>query len=128
MRNYRGKRKDNGEWVYGSPVKLLDGDVIIVSKAAQTSIGHPHYPAVSLGQYSRVLPSTVGQQIGLKDKNGKEAYDGDEIQVLVDGRWCKDVIHWSNYGWFPWDCDDSYRGKEFEILGNIHENPDVKSS
>ena len=65
---------------------------------------------------------------GLEDKNGKEIYEGDIIQinkdiyeVFWDGRWaefaCKCTSN--SLGWY-------HRGPEkVEIIGNIYENPDL---
>lgn len=52
---FRGKRLDNGEWLYGSLV-ILNGRYFIFDDANRHEVD----------------PTTVGEFTGLKDKNGKE--------------------------------------------------------
>lgn len=122
-RKYRGLTKE-GKWVYGWPLFF---------KAAVVIIPQEYLDDKSRASYNRnedglafeldsdcveVVPETVGQFTGHKDKKNKDAYAGDKIQTYVNGHWCIDIIHWTKYGWYPWACDDDYKGKEFEIIGH----------
>ena len=69
MRNYRGKRVGNWEWVYGWYKEQYDG----VYEKRRSFIFPINTPWISV----EVIPETVGQSTGLKDKNKKDGYKGD---------------------------------------------------
>ena len=88
--------------------------------------------------YAKYPDETILMQcIGLKDKNGKDIYEGDIVKAISFARWIG-VVEYSdeNQAFIFDDLDKKYRGKStvfmnqfddgFEILGNIYGNPDIR--
>ena len=67
---FKGKRLDNGQWVVGDLLHSYDDGVIIIPI---TKVGE------SKGGAFSVDPSTVCQYTGLKDKEGREIWEGDIV-------------------------------------------------
>ena len=118
---FRGKRMDNGEWVYGDllqPTEICD----IYEIANCESIDGTRY---------EVTPETIGQYTGLHDKNGKEIYEGD---ILKSIQW-SDIYLVKYIGTAFYLCRKGNNGfnkittlnnvEKSEIIGNITDNPEL---
>lgn len=128
---FRGKRIDNGEWVYGWYIQYEHMGVIkhyIVTNWAQ----------IYVNSYE-VDPETVGQYMGRQDQKGKEICKGDVIEYpyVYTGRNLKFTayVDWSDelLCYCLRNMDGTWKSEAHaydfennsEVIGNRWDNPDL---
>lgn len=129
---FRGKRKDNGKWVYGFYALF----------ASNKGLKHGIYTGAENGCVIpyEVDPETVGQFTGLTDKNGKKIFEGDIVkewsshwktplktevniyEVVCEYLGSLHLIRKTEYGE---NSTPLYRRSVVEVIGNIYDNPEL---
>lgn len=142
---FRGKTA-KGEWVYGYYVH----NTYAVGFAKEPTLYENHYiyskNFISESWFNtakvEVIPETVGQYVGIKDKNGKKVYEGDVVSCSYSN--CEVVFglygvdDYKTVGFFMkvnnalftneeddfiyWGFED---GDKIKVLGNVFDNPEL---
>lgn len=152
---YRGKRIDNGEWVEGYLVTVaiagkrfciilvpcegvirLDGRLLRLALDAIENGRKIAGISDINGNSFFVEPETVGEYTGVTDKNGKKIFEGDILRFRytgenrgVDGVAAvifEDGKFGVKWGWHSeLVALTGFANTSIEIIGNIHDNPEL---
>jgi len=126
---FRGKRKDNNEWVYGSLV-TYGNQVFIWEKFTSGYIATAEVKRLFSETFIEVVPETVGQYTGLKDSKGVEIYGGSLIKdpqgsvgkVFYNKTQSGYLVNWHKKDG-TWETD-SCIGYGI-VVGDIYTNPEL---
>ena len=136
---FRGKTTD-GRWIEGVPIKNGFGKLVFMCAAVTDNLS---CPMEKIHKFCiEVIPETVTQYLGLRDKNGTEIYDGDYIRYsrrTINGsvftHVCRVFQHesgtWRIEGYHEDNPSYETKGtvyevhKVCEVIGNIYENPEL---
>ena len=140
---FRGKRKDNKEWVYGNFVEKVNyiggGTQTCIQTFTHRADGTDMWMEVFESELIEVEPNTVGQFIGLVGEHNRKIYEGDIIRIRETQHedWFVGEVKYFSEGDYPAfdlkpsiECDSnglSYAMAccEVEIIGNITDNPEL---
>lgn len=138
---FRGKRTDDGKWVYGHYIKATHhwhSYGVHEDWIATDTVQNGGWCNVR-GKYA-VLPETVGQYTGLTDKNGKKIFEGDIVEGHCHSQWShrlqRCVVEYDRDGFLARhyvvqggvERFFSYKvlfSKDVVLIGNIHDNPEL---
>lgn len=133
---FRAKDIDSGLWVYGNYVKYNEDDGELI----HCIVSQERCQVSAELVYTQVDPTTIGEFTGDCDKNGKEIYEGDILEVCWDNK--SKVFGVVRYAKSRFFVDDDYlRDKipdkaplsgiiydshfKFEVIGNVFDNPEL---
>ena len=116
---FRGKREDNGEWITESETYIKDGDGTWLSDESHDVV--------------KVIPETVGEFTGVTDKNDRKIFErdivkrGDRIWIIEYGvKYAQFVMKtFTERGVFWTRSFDLIPSEWCEVIGNIHDNPEL---
>ncbi len=119
--NYHRTNYKNGDWVYGLITRLYDERYDL--PAEMTNINGVTGIEVDY--------KTIGQYTGLTDRNGVKIFEGDIIKgkggIVYAVEYSQNIAGYISRGFGVLSCPCMNIGtmKYYEVIGNIHDNPEL---
>ena len=141
---FRGKSTTSGKWVHGmlTTLKNLETEMQNMIIIKNEGVFNEGSASPFFMEWDYIHKDTVGQFTGLKDKSGKEIYEGDIISV--NGKYPKLIRYideWASYclaNLTDLGCDLKTRHwqqvspcwwtdykREIKVIGNVYDNPEL---
>lgn len=142
---FKAKRVDNGEWVEGYVVKRVHNEGEFLGGKIKWEMIKADYifPEIEDCCY-KIIPETLCQFTGLRDKHGKRIWENDivrelgykpQVAVVKFGNGYYDSGIYPFVGWYyQYPNDENVDGQalyervareDFEVIGNIFDNPEL---
>jgi uncharacterized phage protein (TIGR01671 family) len=125
---FRGKRKDNGEWVYGYYVAADNKSYIFTGKTGLSQVTPAHRLMYKDFARYEVIPETVGQFTGFTDSKGVKVFEGDIVHYdLRDSN--LEIAFYNGYwgllndGGAAVELFIAVEIGDVKVVGNIHDIP-----
>lgn len=142
---FRGKRVDNGEWVYGRGLQQckdeIGNEIVAIFKNVVKSEKYIKKEGRYTLYYVPIKAETLGQYTGLKDKNGKQIFEGDILGYIGKRKDNMNKVYHRNvvfhkgmfallskelqaYSALKHHCMEDGRFA-WRVIGNVHDNPEL---
>lgn len=137
---FRGK-DENGKWVYGNLYNTNTGESYIMPNSTLYITQSEHTEMRSISVAHRIKDKeTIGQYIGIDDKNGTKIFEGDTLVIESTDLDTNTLNHFGGevlylpdraiyvvdieYDYFSFDImkDATAYIYDYEVIGNMHDN------
>ena len=144
---FKAKRLDNGEWVEGYYCSKAKTTFCFKEDYEKNPISTHYYILVEAmtdwglpNRFSlvEINPDTLCQYTGLSDKNSVKIWENDIIKAILDEYFPEDITYesvaWHEASFYtyennrPVDVLDKWDTENFEVCGNIFDNPELLGS
>ncbi|EDH0830960.1 hypothetical protein AABU47_002045 [Listeria monocytogenes] len=126
---FRGKRIDNGEWVYGNLMQFEDSGTFIFvdERKGASTLTYAHF---IINNMHAIDEKTVGQYTERQDINNNKIFEKDIATCQFFDKKITGLIEFIEYMWAVNDRKNQrlYQLNEvsnIEVIGNVEENPEL---